>query len=392
MTTLAAQITEAGISAPDYPDILQQLKIAFWSIYGADANLDDDTQDGQLLAVYAQAIHDSNQLAISVFNSFIPGSAQGAGLSRIVKINGLSRLVPSNSTVTLAIVGQGGTQINDGRVGDDLNLGTTWALPSVVNIPGGGSVNVTATCEQVGAVEAAAGSLTSILTPTRGWQSSNNVAVALTGNPTETDAALRQRQSVSTAGPALTVLEAIYAAIAEIDSVQRLTILENDTGVPDGNGIPGHTIAAVVEGGSPEEVAGAIFSKKTPGTGTFGSTTVVVSDNRGLPHTINYDILDEVSLNVEVTVSVLAGWSATTIINIQQAVADFVNALGIGDDSYRQHLATAASLGSVGLGATFVVTGVEQARAPAVPSDQDIVIAFNEAATCAVEDIDVVLA
>ncbi len=72
---------------------------------------------------------------IAAYNSFSPGFAQGAGLSSIVKINGIARKVPSNSQCVVTIVGQAGAQITNGIIGDNLNLGTQWALPALVTIP-----------------------------------------------------------------------------------------------------------------------------------------------------------------------------------------------------------------------------------------------------------------
>ncbi len=55
MATLAPQITAAGITSPDYSDILAELQDGYYSIYGSDAVLTSDSQDGQLLAIFAQA-------------------------------------------------------------------------------------------------------------------------------------------------------------------------------------------------------------------------------------------------------------------------------------------------------------------------------------------------
>jgi hypothetical protein len=61
LPTLSAQVTSAGISAPAYSDILLSLQASFRAIYGSDAYLEADSQDGQFLAIMAQAINDCNQ-------------------------------------------------------------------------------------------------------------------------------------------------------------------------------------------------------------------------------------------------------------------------------------------------------------------------------------------
>ena len=393
MPTIGATVTDAGVVVPDYADILQELKIQFWQIYGADANLAADTQDGQFLAVIAQAIYDSGLLAQYIYNGFSPSRAQAAQLSTVVKINGLKREVPSRSTATVHIVGQGGRQIDNGVIGDNVGLNTKWDLPAVVVIDAlTGEVDVTATCQTDGAVTAAADTLTEILTPTRGWQSVTNSAAAAPGQPVENDAQLRSRQSQSTALPALSVLDSTYASIAAIAGVIRLKMYENDSDVTDANGIPSHSISAVVSGGDADQIAEQIALKKTPGTGTFGSTSIDVIDAKGIPNTISFFPLEDVSLDVEVHITALAGYVSTTEDVITSELVAFVNGLDIGEDSYTARLYTPANLGGIGLGATYVVTSITQAKHGDPPGAGNVVIDFNEAAMLLAENVAIVVA
>lgn len=392
MATLALQVSDEGISAPSYEDILQQLRILYWGIYGNDAILDADSQDGQFLAVIAQGIYDCNQAGIAVFNSFRPGFAQGAGLSSIVKINGLQRLVSSNSTAVVKIIGQVGTVITSGIIGDDLSLGTQWALPETVTIPLAGEIDVTATCTTAGAITAAENSLTVILTPTRGWQTVNNALEAVPGAPVESDATLRRRQSVSTANPSQTIIESITAGLANLGGVQRLLVYENDTDSTDADGIPSHSIAAVVQGGDTVEIAETIAARKSPGTGTAGSVTEIVIDSAGMPNTIRFYPLDLVTIEVEVTIEELAGYVSTTADLIKEAVSDFISNLSIGETVYHSRLFTPANLESTGVGKTFVVTAITLNKTGDPPGTADIDIDFNAAAVATTDNVTVTVA
>lgn len=388
---LSAQVTETGISAPDFTDILAQLKIFYWSIYGSDADLDNDTQDGQFLGVLAQAISDCNQTAISVFNAFSPAFAQGAGLSSVVKINGIRRLSSSNSQVILTVGGTVGTVITGGTVGDSLNLGTKWDLPATVTIPVGGTIDVTATCTDTGNVAAGAGTLTTKLTPTLGWQTVTNAAAATPGSPVESDADLRRRQTLSTSDSALTIIDSLYGNIANLEGVARLKIYENDTDATDGNGVPSHSISVVVQGGDAVAIATKIAEKKAPGTGTYGSVTEVIVDSRGVPNTIRFYPLALDTIAVVVTVKALAGFVSSTGNLALRAVAQFISTLDIGEKSYTGRLYSPANLNgdaalSVSglkqseldlLAKTFNVTSITQNGTGA-----DVAIAFNRAAHC----------
>ena len=179
----APVIDAAGIRAPSYGEVLQYFKDQYRNIYGADTYLEADSQDGQLLAVFAMAIHDANTAAVQVYNAFSPATASGAALSSNVKINGLARGVATRSSVDLRIVGQGGTTISGGVALDGDRV--QWELPASVTIPPAGEITVTALCRKVGAVAAAPGSITRIGTPTLGWQSVTNPAAAIRRAPSK---------------------------------------------------------------------------------------------------------------------------------------------------------------------------------------------------------------
>lgn len=385
LPTLSVVVDDTGISAPAYPDVLASLQASYRLIFGSDVYLEADSQDGQWLAVMARAIHDSNAAAIAVFNAFSPSKAQGAGLASVVKINGLAKKVSTNSTADVLIVGTAGTIISDGIVGDGfLNR---WTLPAEVIIPVEGEITVTATATELGAIAAAPNTIIRILTPTRGWQTVTNPAAATAGAPVETDAALRRRQAVSTALPAQSVLKGIVGAVANLEGVQRYQAYENDTDAPDGDGIPAHSICLVVEGGDAIEIATAIAIKKTPGTGTFGTTSEVIIDPAGVPNTIRFYRPTVVRLVVEIDVTALPGYVSTTGAAIKLAETTYAEALPIGGDVFHTKLVAAANLANSALGATFNVTAVRLARFGDAPVAADIAIDFNEAASLDAADI-----
>lgn len=123
-------IDENGIHKPDYATVRQYIIAQFKGIFGEGINVDPDTQDGQQIAIFASAIDDANAMAVQVYNAYAPSSARGAGLSSVVKINGIKRLVATNSTVDLLITGQAGTTILGGIATDD--AGNQWLLPATV--------------------------------------------------------------------------------------------------------------------------------------------------------------------------------------------------------------------------------------------------------------------
>lgn len=305
---LSAKVTAEGISAPDYQTILSTLISYFQQIYGSDAYLEPDSKDGQMVALMALAIHDANNMAITVYNCFSPATGYGAALTSNVKINGISRKGATNSTVDLLLTGTAGTTIINGSVKDGNNV--IWRLPASVVVGVDGTVMATARCSVSGAVAALAGTITEINTPTRGWVSVINPAAATVGSPAETDAELRIRQSQSVALPSITPFEALDGAVSNVAGVTRHKLYENDTGSEDGNGLPPHSVAVIVDGGDVTDIAQAIRGNKGQGTATHGTTSVTVPDKYGNPHVIKFSRSSDVPVYARIKLKVFTGYTS----------------------------------------------------------------------------------
>jgi len=377
----AAVITPTGITAPTYAEILAYLQSKYRSIYGDDVYLEPDSQDGQFLAMQALAISDANAAIIAAYLSYSPGTAQGAGLSSNVKINGIARAVPTSSQVDLVIIGQAGTVITSGIVEDQNS--NKWALPASVTIPPAGAITVTATCTALGAVSAGVSQVNKIVTATRGWQSVSNPSAATMGSPVETDPALRSRQKTSTALPSRTVLEGTIGAVASVPGVTRYVAYDNDTNITDANGIPANRLAMVVEDGDVTAIASAIAAKKGPGGGTYGTTSATVLNVYGMPITIRYFRPTYRAITAAVSIKALVGYTSTTGIALQQAVSDYVNQVAIGGGpsgtvEWADALTAANSIPGSG---TFKLTALT-ITGPGGAGTPDVPLAFNQAATC----------
>lgn len=383
-------IDENGILKPDYADVLSYLETEFRGIYGEDIYIDPDSQDGQMLAIFAAAIDDANAMSVQVYNAFSPSSARGVGLSSVVKINGIKRLVASYSTVDLLIVGQAGTTITGG-IAQDAG-GTQWLLPPVVIIPSDGDITVTATAKDAGAVLAGANTITTIGTPTRGWQSVNNPSAATVGAPVELDGALRRRQTVSTALPSRTVFEGTIGAIASLPGVVRYRGYENDTSTTDSNGLPAHSISIVVDGGDAQAIGEAIAAKKTPGTGTYGTTEVDVVDEYGVLRTIRFYRPTDATIKVAINLTALPGYTAAIEAQIKQAIVDWLNSLAIGESVEWAEVFVPANLALATGSKTYKISALTIAKNAGPAGTADLAIAFNEAATAALTDVTITVA
>jgi uncharacterized phage protein gp47/JayE len=403
LATLAPIIDASGITAPPFEDILASLQASYRAIYGSDVYLEADSQDGQWIAVQAQAFYELNQAVIAAYFSFSPATALGIGLANQVKINGLTKQLPSNSTADLLLVGQAGRVITNGRVADLLN--NVWALPAIVTIPLSGQIIATATCQTIGAVQAEPNTITKIQTMMPGWQSATNPDAASPGLPVETDAQLRRRQALSVSMPAITPRESIMAAIAQLPGVGRLEVYQNDTDIRDANGIPGHSIAVVVEGGDAVAIADMIARKKNVGCGTYGDIQVVVYDGRGVPNTINFFNLEPIDIWVTVFIEPRLGYDDSTAPLIENAIIQYIDEMAIGQPVYATWLMSPANLSgdvamaSTGmdqisldrLASTYIVRDITIGTDPNVMSHDDVAIPFTYSARCPPNGVTIVL-
>ena len=372
MAYFAPYIDDAGLHIPTYPDIRDSLIADARHIYGQDIYLEIDAQDYQWVSVVALKMFDAMQGAQMVYNNRGPATAIGTALDGIVKINGIARSSATYSTCNVVLSGTPNTPISGGVVQDA--AGYKWTIPDTI-IGANGLVTIEATCTVAGSVSANPGDINKIVTPTYGWQDVHNTESAVPGANIETDSKLRQRQSFSTAQPSRTVLEGIKGAIAELSGVTRLKLYENDTNLVDADGLPPHSITAVVEGGTDDDIARAIFFKKTPGCYTNGDQTVSMHDTFGQEVRIRFYRPTYVDMDVTINIKALPGYISIIPGEIQTAVYNYLNSLEIGDDLYISSLWGAAiSVMSNLERPNFSITSVTDAVHGTPQGSNDIII------------------
>lgn len=385
-----ATLNENGLTIPTYAEILADKVATHRSIFGADVYLEADSQEGQMLAADALALYDAYLLALSIYNAFSPTTAQHTGLSSVVKVNGIARKVATYSTVDVTLIGTAGTVVTSGAVEDV--AGQKWDLPASVVIPSGGEVTVTATARESGAVQAAAGEVATIATPTRGWQSVANAQAATPGADVEQDSALRQRQQVSTALPSQTVLDGINGAVANITGVTLHKVYENDSQAVDANGQPGNSIAVVVNGGDSAAIAQAIALKKAPGVATVGTTAVEVQDKYGMPGVIRFYRSTDVAVRATVVIKPRAGYVSSTGAQIITNLVGYLDALAIGEDVLLSKLYTPINAAEPDSAKrTFDVVSLTIARDADDLATANLAMSYVERATATSETITVTL-
>ncbi|CAK9249994.1 unnamed protein product [Sphagnum jensenii] len=335
-------VTDFGNVAVNFqPDINAYELAAFQNVYGQIVTTDNSNSDVQFIANLSLLINDAFNAAQLVYNARSFGTAIGADLDGIVQNIGITRKLASYSTANLTLTGTPLTVIPTG-VAQDAN-GYLWSIPASTTIGNSGTVNVTATCQTIGAIAAPPNTIVVINQGTAGWLGVTNSAAAATGQPVEQDSQLRARASISTAIRSKTLVASTLAAIAETLNVTRYnpgtatpggpgTSVENPTGVTDSWGNPEHSISMVVEGGTDLAIATAIYNNKTQGTFTNGTTTVAVTDpNTQAVSNISFFRPSYVPIYVTLTVQGLTGFTSASTSAIITAVFNYLQGLQIGE-------------------------------------------------------------
>ena len=375
---MAFGLSPTGFLRKRLEDILAAKNAAVTDIFGPDINLTPQSPDGQINGTLSESDADLWELAEAVYNAFNPSAATGNALSALVQINGITRAEASPSTVSLDLTGINSTLIPSGSLVSTAS-GIQYATDADATIAAGVAA-VGGTAVVAAATVSLTGTITTIVNPIAGWATVDNSIDATVGTDEESDSALRIRRAQSVAFASQSLLESLFSAVANLDGIIQTVVLENDTNATDGNGQPAHSVQVLVDGGDDTEIAEAIFNEKCVGITTVGSTSTVIIDNIGGPHTINFQRPTLVNINIVVNLTTDASYPGNGNDLIKQAIIDYAEGVlvegqrqGIGDDVINSRLYTPInSVGGHTVDSLFISVN------PDVPvSSADIVIAFD---------------
>lgn len=391
-------IDDTGLHIPTYIDTRDRLIEEVKQIYGQDIYLDQDSADYQFISIFARKIFDAYSLAMLVYNNRTPITAIGVGLDNNVAFANIQRKGATSSVASLTLTGTAGTTISGATAIDQNDY--VWDIEDCV-IGSDGTVQANATCQTTGSIQALPNTINRIGTPMFGWTAVTNQFAATAGNDVETDAELRGRYSYSIRTPSLTVFESIVASIQQVAEVTRVAGFENDTSAtstgtepPDiPAGLPPHSVTFTVEGGDDEEVAQAIYNKKTPGCYTNGTTEVQIMSESGNVDTIRFYRPTYVPIYASVSVRKLSGWNDELEDRIKQNIVDYIEGLNVTEDVLISMVWSASITAMDDVkNPQYTVTAVTIGTSSGSLGSNDIDIDYDEAAQGLVANISVVFA
>lgn len=239
-------------------------------------NLDPSTPDGLKLASDAEIWANLDELGQRAYNSKDPNKAKGNDLEVVCSLTGAKRDLGTASNVVLTLSGVSGTIVSAGQLVESTADGSQWSIDSDVTIGVGGTVDANATCTVNGSTQANVGTLTRIVSTVGGWQSVTNNVTAVPGTNKQSDASLRLERAKTVGRVGNNQVDSMLGELGATTNVRKYKIFENDTGVTDPvTGLPPHSIAPVVDGGTDADVALSIYLKKNPGVTLYAVGTMV---------------------------------------------------------------------------------------------------------------------
>jgi uncharacterized phage protein gp47/JayE len=336
---MAYGIDENGFNRKDLTSILTDLNKRVKGVFGDGLNLAAQSPQGQINGIFAEAEANLWEAIQAAYDSFNPQAAAGIVLSNLVTLNGIERKPATKSTVTLTFTGTNGATIPAGSK-VKTSTGTQWETIALGTISGTTAV-VGAQSVEFGAVSATSETITQFVDILSGVNAVTNYAASQPGTDIETDEDLRVRRYQSVAFTSQSMVDSIYAGVANIENVDEVIVLENDTDSTDANGLLPHSIHVITKGGDNTEIATEIYNRKPVGIYTNGSTLITVADSQAIGHPIRFSIASDVTITVVVNITTDLAFPTDGVDQIKAALVAFAkDTYDIGDDVYVSRLYT----------------------------------------------------
>ena len=339
-----------GFIAPNQPTILAGVIADINAAFGGGVNPSLSTPQGQLASSEAAIIGNVNDAFLYLAAQMDPAFASGRMQDGIGRIYYLDRRPSQPTSVSANCTGASGTVIPAGSLGVAAD-GSLYASTQDATIPSNGVIAVPFACTVPGPTPCPAGSLRSIYKAVPGWNTISNPADGVLGNVTESRNDFEARRKASVSQNSRGSLSAVRGAVLNVPGVIDAYVTENVLATPQTIGgvtLAPKSIYVCAVGGLPIDVATAIWSKKAPGCGYNGDTTVSVADSNSgyVPPFPSYAVTFQTALPLSILFNVTLATNTLVPSNAATLVRAAITAAFIGADGG----------GRAGIGATVLAS------------------------------------
>ena len=353
-------ITGTGVIVPDTSVLLSDIKARFVELFGDNLDLSPTTPQGRLIELFNRSETFTLQACAAVSNMLNLNKANGFVLDDLGALFLIERKPATKTSTTVVLTGVPNTIIPANtriKTAD----GNIFVNPASAVIGSDGSVSVRYQAVETGAIPALPNTLNIILDGVNGLETANNPANAVIGQEQESDGDFRNRIKISLNTNAIAVLSAIKASVEQVSGVVGSYCYDNydsSAVIIDSLSVPAHSLLVVVDGGDDQEIANAIYAKKTAGTGYVekendaGYTVVekdVIDEAYGTTYKVRFvrPILTDVDIVVNVARKSYSGD------NLEQAVKNAIMTFANGDNPEVDGIVIGGSLSPFEVGAAI---------------------------------------
>ncbi len=304
-------LTTTGFVPQPLDSIREEIIAAIQVAWGPSLDLGDRSPLGHFVGIVAERLAALWELAELVNAQQDPDAATGTGLAGLCALTGTFAPDPAPSTVVLTLTGNDATSVPSGSqaattagtatfettetvalanltawaittayvVGDrrsnasrsyicitaGTSAGSGGPTTTAADITDGGAhwrymgegtavADAHAACTEDGPTIAVAFDISEIITAVGGWSSVINLLDADLGRDQMTDEQLRLLREAELATPGTGTADAIRAALLALEGVTSVTVFVNDTDSTDSDGMPPHSVEALVRGGEAQDI------------------------------------------------------------------------------------------------------------------------------------------
>ncbi len=376
-------LNSVGFVTPTLSELREQMNADLRASFGDSIDLGDKSAFGQIVGIIAEQIHSVWEQAEAINSSQDADKASGASLEGLSALTGTFRPASAYSVAPVTLTGLALTVVAAGSsisttstskkflttenavfaaapawviatgyvIGDTVTnaskiyrctvAGTSAVAPTATTTEvvdgtvtwtyvGAGVAyeDVTARAELTGPVTAYARDLATIVTPTGGWQSVINLLDAAPGRDVAPDAELRllREQELSEGGN--TTIDALRAEILGDPDVLSVNIFVNNSDYTDAEGVPPHSVEALVRipvgPAFDQRMFDILIDGVACGVRTHGISSGYAVDDQGTSHLMKFS--RPIEQNVYATLNVVvdaAFFPGDGIALVKQAVVDW---------------------------------------------------------------------
>ena len=329
-----------GVIIPDTSVTQAEVEAEYKEAFGDDLITTPDTPQGALITGETIARNTVLRILATILNQINPNEAGGIFQDAIGALTNSKRSEEKFTIVpNVDLTGVPGTIIPQGSQASLGEGGEIFASESAVTLDDSGDGVSNFKALNAGAIAVTPGELNTILPDQAlGWETVNNTQAGILGSNTQNDSQFRlyRKKTLATQGSAS--LLAMYAGVINTPEVRSAWPQENDTAstvVINGVTMGPHSFYFCVDGGTDDDVANALFYKKSGGAAYVNGApdadpiTVEIPFNPvGLTNTVIYTVKFDRPAKIDVVVQItVKNTDSVSDIegSVKQAILDYVN-------------------------------------------------------------------